>query len=60
MLFLRASTSTFRVARLAPRAAFSTSVRNQKSAIDAAKDTLKEVDRKVSDAAVKGIEKGGK
>jgi hypothetical protein len=61
MSFLyKASTSAFRVARLAPRAAFSTSVRSQKSAIDVAKETLKEVDRTVADAAVKGIEKGGR
>lgn len=61
MSFLyKTSTSAFRVARLAPRAAFSTSVRSQKSAIDVAKDTLKEVDRKVADAAVRGIEKGGR
>ncbi|MCJ1365960.1 hypothetical protein MMC16_005085 [Acarospora aff. strigata] len=50
--------SAFRLARVAPRAAFSTSIRTQKSAIDAAKDTLKEIDRKVADSAVKGIEKG--
>ena len=61
MSFLyKASTSAFRVGRLAPRAAFSTSVRSQKSAIDVAKGALKEVDRTVADAAVKGIEKGGK
>jgi len=61
MSFLyKASTSAFRVARLAPRAAFSTSVRSQKSAIDVAKDALKDVDRTVADAAVKGIEKGGR
>ena len=52
--------SAFRLARVAPRAAFSTSIRTQKSAIDAAKDTLKEIDRKVADSAVKGIEKGGR
>jgi hypothetical protein len=31
-----------------------------KSAVDATKDTLKKADRTVSDAAVKGINKGGK
>lgn len=60
MTFLyRSSTSAFRLARLAPRTAFSTSVRTQKSAVNTAKETLKDVDRKVADAAVKGIEKGG-
>lgn len=33
---------------------------SEKSAIDTAKDTLKKVDRSVSDAAVSGIEKGRK
>jgi len=64
MSFLtRTSTTTLRTLRFTTsRAAFSTSIRSQKSAvdstIDAAKDTLKTIDRKVSDAAVKGIEKG--
>ncbi|MCJ1337135.1 hypothetical protein MMC09_002414 [Bachmanniomyces sp. S44760] len=52
---LRCSTA---VSTTVPRAAFSTSIQSRKSAIDAAKDTLKDVDRKISDAAVKGIEKG--
>jgi hypothetical protein len=39
---------------------FSSSVRVQKSTVDAAKDTLKTADRAVSDTLVKGIEKGGK
>lgn len=38
---------------------FSTNVRLQKSATESVKDGLKAVDRTVSDAAVKGIEKGG-
>ncbi|KAL8871768.1 MAG: hypothetical protein Q9198_007346 [Flavoplaca austrocitrina] len=37
---------------------FSTSPLARKSAVDAATDTVKTVDRKISDAAVKGIEKG--
>ena len=37
---------------------FTTSPYRQ-SVVDSAKDTLKKVDRTVSDAAVKGIEKGG-
>ena len=56
----RASSTAFRVARVAPRATFSTSVRTQKTAIDTAKDALKDVDRTIANAAVKGIEKGGK
>lgn len=35
------------------------SARLQKNPVDATKDTLKKADRVVSDAAVKGIEKGG-
>ena len=64
MSFLtRTSTTAFRTLRFTtPRAAFSTSFRSQKSAVDstldAAKDTLKSIDRSVSNAAVKGIEKG--
>lgn len=38
---------------------FSTTFPAQKTATEAAKDTLKSVDRTISDAAVKGIEKGG-
>ena len=61
MSFLtRTAATAFRTTRHTSRATFSTSVRAQKSAVDAAKDTLKAVDRKVSDAAVKGLEKGGK
>ncbi|MCJ1485265.1 hypothetical protein MMC06_005439 [Schaereria dolodes] len=56
--FYKASSNAFRAARIAPRAPFSISVRSQKSAVDTAKDTVKSVDRKISDAAVKGIEKG--
>ena len=60
MSFLTRTTATaFRSTRLLPRALFSTSVQTQKSTVDAARDTLKEVDRKVADVAVKGIEKGG-
>lgn len=38
---------------------FSTSRVAQKSALDSAKEAAKTVDRTISDAAVKGIEKGG-
>jgi hypothetical protein len=38
---------------------FSTTLRAQKGPVEATKDTLKKADRSVSDAAVKGIEKGG-
>jgi hypothetical protein len=38
---------------------FSTSVYLRKDPVTAAKDAVKTVDRTVSDAAVKGIEKGG-
>ena len=59
MSFLtRTSTTTLRTLRFTPRAAFSTSVRIQKSVLDPVKDAAKTVDRTVSDAAVKGIEKG--
>ncbi|SPQ24472.1 6874b1f8-1e6f-4b78-8e44-b32f7ed6bc2d [Thermothielavioides terrestris] len=48
--------------RLAPstlsRAAFTTSARHPKSAVDAATETLKSVDRKVSDKIVDGINIG--
>lgn len=46
------------VANSAPRAAFSSSVTLQKSAVDSAKDTLKTVDRAVSDKLVDGINVG--
>jgi hypothetical protein len=39
---------------------FTTSTHLQKGPIEAGKDVLKAVDRTVSDAAVKGIETGGK
>jgi hypothetical protein len=39
---------------------FTTTAIQNKSATEAVKDTVKSVDRKVSDAAVSGIEKGGK
>ena len=64
MSFLtRTSATTLRTLRFTTsRAAFSTTFRAQKSAVDstldAAKETLKSIDRTVSDAAVKGIEKG--
>lgn len=38
---------------------FSTSVRFQKSAVDAAKDAAKTVDKTVSQTLVKGIESAG-
>lgn len=38
---------------------FSTSVRVQKGPVEAAKDTVKTVDKTVSQTIVKGIEKGG-
>lgn len=47
-------TSFIRSARL-----FSTNARLQKSATETVKDAAKAVDRSVSNAAVKGIEKGG-
>ena len=51
--------TTLRTVRAAPVARFSTTAIAQKSPVDAAKDTLKKVDRTVSDAAVSGIEAGG-
>jgi len=47
------------LAASSPRAAFSTSVTMQKSVADATKDTLKTVDRAVSDKLVDGINIGG-
>lgn len=38
---------------------FSTNARLQKSATETIKETAQAVDRTISDAAVKGIEKGG-
>lgn len=38
---------------------FSTNARFQKSAAETVKDAAKVVDKTISDAAVKGIEKGG-
>lgn len=38
----------------------SSTARLQKGPVETAKDTLKKADRTVSDAAVKGINKGGK
>ena len=38
---------------------FSTNARFQKSATETIKETAQAVDRTISDAAVKGIEKGG-
>ena len=63
MSFLtRTSTTTLRSLRFSTSrtAAFSTSVRHQKSAVDATKDVLKKVDRAAGDAAAKGIEVGRK
>ncbi|KAI4164969.1 MAG: hypothetical protein LQ342_001245 [Letrouitia transgressa] len=54
---LRTSTRTLPIARAR---LLSTTPLVRKSAVDTAKDAAKNVDRKVSDAAVKGIEKGGK
>ena len=50
--------AAFRRAAFAPRA-FSTSFAVRKSPVEAAKDTLKSVDRAVSDKLVDGIEIGG-
>lgn len=67
MSFLyKVSTTSARVARVAPRiqtasrAPFSISAPTAKSALDPVKDALKAVDRTVSDAAVRGIETGGR
>lgn len=48
------------VATTAPRAAFSISTRQQKTATESVKDGLKTVDRAVSDKIVDGIDIGGK
>ena len=47
------------VATSAPRAAFSSTVMLQKSAVDSAKETASKVHRKASDIALDGIEIGG-
>ncbi|KAK4943438.1 hypothetical protein LTR10_016929 [Elasticomyces elasticus] len=63
MSFLSSTTFALRTAvrasalRQSPRL-FSTTLIQQKGPVDAAKDTLKSVDRAVSDAAVAGIDKG--
>jgi len=59
----RVATATRQVPRAlansgVPRAAFSSGVTLQKSAVDSAKDTLKTVDRAVSDKLVDGINIG--
>ena len=65
-LLYRVSATSARVVRVAPRISvssrspFSISAPVAKSPLDPVKDTLKSVDRTVSDAAVKGIEKGGR
>lgn len=48
-----------RLQPLARQARLFTTSPYRQSVVDSAKDTLKKVDRTVSDAAVKGIEKGG-
>ncbi|KAH6615897.1 hypothetical protein B0J18DRAFT_438454 [Chaetomium sp. MPI-SDFR-AT-0129] len=55
---LATTTTTSTTSSILPRAAFSTTVRHQKSAVDSAKETLKSVDRKVSDKLVDGINIG--
>lgn len=63
MSFLYSATPALRAAvrssalRQSPRL-FSTTLVQQKSPVDAAKEGLKKVDRAVSDAAVAGIDKG--
>lgn len=47
------------LAASAPRAAFSCSMLQQRSAVDTAKEGLKQVDRTVSDKIVDGINIGG-
>lgn len=51
---------TSRVTVAAAPRYFSTTIAAQKTVTEAAKDTLKEVDRKVSDKLVDGINAGGK
>lgn len=62
MSFLTRATPLYRQAVFAQQAPrlFSTTVVVRKGPVDGAKDALKSVDRAVSDAAVKGIDKGGK
>ena len=49
-----------RLQPLARQARLFTTSPHRQSVLDTAKDTVKKVDRTVADAAVKGIEKGGK
>lgn len=51
---------TSRVAAVQAPRQFSTSIVAQKTVTEAAKDTIKNVDRKVSDKLVDGINAGGK
>jgi hypothetical protein len=61
MSFLYRSNAVLRSAAIRPSPRlFSTAVVYQKSATETVKDGLKAVDRTVSDAAVKGIDAGGK
>ena len=62
MSFLVSRVPALAARRATPAAVsrFSTSPRAQKSAVDATKDAAKAVDRTISDAAVKGIDTGGR
>ena len=53
------SFARLRLQPLARQARLFTTSPNRQSAVDSAKETVKKVDRTISDAAVKGIEKGG-
>ena len=60
MSFLtRTVTTAVRSTRTIPRAAFSTSLRSQKSVTETAADAAKKVNEAVSGAAIKGIDAAG-
>lgn len=55
----RATTTTAPIYARTAVAPFSTTSAQRKGAVDTAKEKLKKVDKTISGAAVKGIEKGG-
>lgn len=56
---INAATTSVPALAVATSRSLHASARLQKNPVDATKETLKKADRVVSDAAVKGIEKGG-
>lgn len=59
LISMRSRMATLAVPRSVAIRSLSSTARADKSAVDATKDTLKKADRTFSEAAVKGINKGG-